>query len=313
MKNIHNNKKISVSVGIAAYNSERNIAHILTSLLKQKTDNYDFEKIVIHSDASTDRTVDIVKKFDSQKIKIINNKNRKGFAGSVKKLLETIQSDIIVLLNDDIEIRDVRLISKLINPFLYEKNLGLVCGNPQPLPPTNFIERAAVASSYTHDRMRKYIKNGNSKYSSDGKIMVLSRELVKKINFPTELNEMGNADTFIYLSCIDSGFKFRFLENAVVFCRMPQNIKDLSRWQIRNNSNRFILRKRFKTLVDKEYAKPPLLFWTCMIPEVFKNPAGCIFIFFFSLYVIYQGKRYAKNFNPTWDLIETSKRISKYD
>jgi len=301
--------KLSVSIGIAAYNAQNNISRLLTALLKQKETDFNLKRIVVHSDASSDDTVKIIKSFRNRKIKVIDNKKRKGFGGSIKSLLDQVEGDIAVLLNDDIRITDLNLINKLIQPFISEAKIGLVCGHPLPLPPENFIENAALSSYKAFDRMRTYIKNGNSKYSCDGKILVLNSQFVNKLDFPTNFKKMGNVDAYMYFSCIEKGFEFRFIKDAVVYYRNPQNITDLINWQIRNNSNKFVLRKRFKKIIDQEYYKPPLLYWRCMLMEFIKNPLGCTFIFIFRFYINYQANKYSKAFNPTWELISTSKNI----
>lgn len=70
-----------VSVLIATYNHEKYIAKTIESALNQKT-NFDYE-IVIHDDASTDRTQQIIREYEKniqiksgrsykQKISLVN-------------------------------------------------------------------------------------------------------------------------------------------------------------------------------------------------------------------------------------------------
>ncbi len=302
-------KKINLSVGIAAYNAEKNIKQLLEAILRQKELDFKLVKIIVHSDASKDKTVQVAQKFKNKKITIINNKQRKGFSGSLKKILKLTSQEIVVLFNDDIQIKDEYLVNKLIQPFIKENKVGLVCGRPTPLDSSNFIENAITSSRNAYDRMRLKINNGNSKYSCDGKILVLSKLFIQKLKFPKKNKALGNVDTYIYFSCITKGFKFRFVKNAIVKYKNPSNFSDYVKWFTRNNSYQLILKKRFGEIVDMEYYKPSLLFWWCMILEFFKNPLGCLFIFLTSIYIKYTSKKYADNFNPTWDVVTSTKNL----
>lgn len=58
------NDKIMVSVGMITYNHERFVAHAIESIVNQKT-NFKFE-LIIHDDASTDSTAEIIKKYAAE-------------------------------------------------------------------------------------------------------------------------------------------------------------------------------------------------------------------------------------------------------
>ena len=55
---------ISVSVVCNAYNHEKYIAQAIEGFVMQKT-NFNFE-ILIHDDASTDRTADIIREYEAK-------------------------------------------------------------------------------------------------------------------------------------------------------------------------------------------------------------------------------------------------------
>ena len=54
-------KKIDVSIGIMAYNEERNIGKLLNILLNQRLKTTHISEIVVVSSGSTDKTDSIVK------------------------------------------------------------------------------------------------------------------------------------------------------------------------------------------------------------------------------------------------------------
>ena len=76
------NEQIMVSVFVVAYNEEKYIRQALDSVLAQKT-NFKYE-VIVHDDASTDQTADIVREYEKRYPEIVkgiyqdSNKYQKG-------------------------------------------------------------------------------------------------------------------------------------------------------------------------------------------------------------------------------------------
>lgn len=300
----------SVSIGIAAHNAEKNIGRILESLFFQAEDGFSIQEIIVHCDDCNDKTLQISQSFNQPKIKIVENKNRKGFAGSVKALLEAGSGDIIVLLNDDIKIDDPELIKKIIVRFPSSPKVGMVFANPRPLAPRSFIEAVILSSFNAWDNMRQKIRNGRNIFCVDGKVMAFSRSFVSAFRFPDNLKQMGNVDAFFYMACVAQGFSCEYAREARVYYRNPSTFSDYVEWVSRNNSNQGLLRKQFGQLVDKEYAKPFWLYTRCVLAEFVKNPLAGLFIFFSRFYINHLAEKKSKNFIQTWKVIETSKDLN---
>ncbi len=303
------NKK-TVSIGIAAYNAEKNIGHILKSLLEQKEENFIIQEIIVNSDASTDRTIEIAESFKESKIKALQSTARLGFGGSIKKLLEIATGDIVILLNDDIKILDHAFISKLLPAFDSSEKVGLVCGNPQPLKPKTFIEKAVTSTSYAYYEIRKHINNGNSNYSCDGKILALSRDFINSLSFPQDYSTLGCVDAYLYFSCISKNFKFIFVPEAVVYFRNPSTLRDYVKFVSRNDSNKELLKQIFGVeSVNKEYTMPKKYYLLETGKQFLKNPVGCLAIFFIKFYTKYNSNKLSKKFVPLWETVTTTKDL----
>ena len=80
------NNEIMVSICCITYNQENYIKEAIESFLMQET-NFEYE-IIIHDDASTDGTIEILKEYEKkypEKIRVIyeeENQYRKGFKGN---------------------------------------------------------------------------------------------------------------------------------------------------------------------------------------------------------------------------------------
>src|SRR3989338_6411400 len=120
------NKKYSVTVWIPAYNEETNIGHLISSILNQKGDNFVLSEIIVISDASKDRTAEIVKSIPDNRIVFSENKERIGQALNQNKILERFTGDILVILNADVLPGNEYYIQKMVAPFYLSKNLGIV-------------------------------------------------------------------------------------------------------------------------------------------------------------------------------------------
>ncbi len=301
---------LSVDVAIAAYNAERNIARLVNSMLEQKEINYKLNHIIVNSDSSTDKTVAIAKSIRNNKVKVIDSKLRAGFAGALVSLVKSNKADILMLLNDDIIVKDSYFIEKIIKPFYIEENIGLVCGNPQAFKSNSFISEAVRSGYNAYKRMSEALRQGNNVYTVDGKALCFSRKLTKIIKFPKDYKIMGNVDKFIYFSSISNKLKYRYVNNAIMYFKCPSTINDFTKWQIRNyKSNNYIVRMAWGKLVDEEYKYSKMKFVYYKLIEFLKNPIGSMFILTLGIYCSIKAASAKREFEITWDLVQTTKNL----
>lgn len=303
-------KKITVTVGIPAYYTEKNIGNLLISLLEQEQIDFNLDRIIVYNDCSGDNTLKQAKKVKNNKIDLIDGKVRKGFAYGVKTLIAKNKSDVLLLLNDDIKILDANFLNKLIQPFINEKKIGLVCGNPQPLKPISFIDKALASRLKASELLSYKINNGSNVFSCDGKILALSATFINKLKLPKNNNDLGNVDAYLYFACITTGFLYRFIRDANVYYRNPTTWKDYSKWISRNNSQKYILLRNFnKKMVNKEYTKPKILLLQTLFNQLLINPVGSIFVILTEAYNVAKARFYMKNSSGTWKIIKTTKNL----
>ena len=218
---------MEVIVAIPAYNAEENIRYLVDSLLIQKETNFLIKKIIVYSDASTDKTIKSLQNIKNRKLLLIDSTKRRGFAGAVKFILRNyILSDAVLLLNDDIIITDNSFVEKIVNKYSKAQNAGLVCANPMPLKSNRFIENAVSSGYFAYKRMSMYLSNGINIFTCDGKLMLLSREFINTINLPKNESLMGNVDAYFYFVCKKNKFNYIFVPNALYYFRSPSTIAD---------------------------------------------------------------------------------------
>ena len=86
-----------VSILIPAYNAEETIAHTLQSAIAQ---TWDRKEIIVVDDGSTDRTVEVARRFASKEVAVVSKKNQ-GAAATRNHALRLSQGDYIQWLDAD--------------------------------------------------------------------------------------------------------------------------------------------------------------------------------------------------------------------
>lgn len=87
------------SICIANYNGEQFIGNCIDSILVQENFDYNLE-IIVHDDASTDNSVNFIKKNYPQ-VRLLESKYNAGFCVSNNRMVSVAQGQFILLLNND--------------------------------------------------------------------------------------------------------------------------------------------------------------------------------------------------------------------
>lgn len=111
-----------VSVIIPVYNGAAYIAEALESILNQTYENIE---IIIIDDGSTDNSLDIVKGFRSDKIKIIVNECNIGLAATRNRGLKAAEGEYIALMDGD-DVSFPNRLSAQVNLLEKHPDVGLV-------------------------------------------------------------------------------------------------------------------------------------------------------------------------------------------
>lgn len=247
------NQKITVSVGIPAFNEESNIAYLLGSLLAQNQKTYKLKEIVVVSDGSTDQTNQLVTSVQDARIRLIWNKKRMGLNATENRILDFASSDILVIVNADVLIAGKDYIDKIISPFLGSQRVGLVGGGYLALRMSRGWGRVFGNSLEFRRFIYAKLLKPNNIYLCHGSARAFSKAFYKKLRWPNDVPE----DAFSYLSAKSCGFRFVYNSRACVYVHPSTKMSDHAR-----QSTRFIrgiaqLKKYFPTnVIDREYHIP---------------------------------------------------------
>lgn len=115
------NKTCKVSIICPAYNHEKYVKYFIESVLNQTVQ--DFELIII-DDCSTDNTVDEIKKFNDDRIKLIQHDWNKGFVVAWNDLIENATGDIICTTASD-DILEKNYLEEVLKAFKKDESLDV--------------------------------------------------------------------------------------------------------------------------------------------------------------------------------------------
>lgn len=303
MKESKKKSRISVSIGIPAYNEEKNIAGLIKDLASQYLKTATVAQIIIVSDGSTDKTASIAKSFQNRKIQIIEGEKRKGKAARENEIINLSKSDILVLLDADIVIPDPEFIQKLIKPIVAGE-AQMSSSSIGPLLPRNFFEKILFVSTMLKNILYMQFKNGNNIYTCFGPARAFSKKFYQKLRFASNEGE----DMFSYFSCLARGFKFKNIPAAVTYYRLPTTMSDHLKQSTRYHHAQKNMSTYFDNkIVQKEQTIPPFVYLKAFLkalPIILKNP---LYVFLYLLVFVYTKIISKSNFKSRdhWNVSST--------
>ena len=299
--------KKTISIGIPAYNEEANIGHLINSLLKQKGDNFVLKEIIVVSDASTDKTDDIVRAFLNEKVILIRNNERQGQGVSQNKIIKKFSGDILLLLNADVLPANEYYIQEIIKPFYTNSKTGLVSSPGIPLPPKTFFEKVIHYGFVTKLNIFDHKDGARGLYLCHGMNRAFLGEFAKKIKWPTSVGE----DAYSYLRCMEEGYLFQNVIGTGILFKLPDNFADHLRQSVRHVVSKKILFSYFSpNLVKREYGIPLGRFIKAVASSILKHPVlfSCYSLIFVVTRIYPRKSRFD---NSKWEISKSSKILIK--
>lgn len=160
-----------ISVCMATFNGEKYIQAQISSILKQLSP---YDELVVSDDFSTDKTLDIVKLFKDDRIKIVFNKLDKGYSGNFENSINFASGEIIFLSDQDdiwIDGKVKKMLGILENSELVVSNAQFVDKNLNLLNTTLFSLRGGKQGFFSNVYKSRYL----------GACMAFKREILGKL------------------------------------------------------------------------------------------------------------------------------------
>lgn len=275
MKN-EQKKGWTISIAIVAHNEEKNISNVLGDILRQDTGADTIGEIIVFCDGCTDGTARKAGQTGYGRIKVFEEKIRRGKCSGINKICAEFGGDFLVLFDADVRLEGTKVIKNLLET-MEAKKPGLAGGNARPFPPRNFFERAVYSTFFAFDDWRMKINEGRNLFTCNGGCLAMTKELAKKIKIPLGVR---NDDTYLYFICKVNKYRYEHAREAVVRYKLPVNLTDYLRQVFRSNpeSASLHMEKYFRPMIKKEYYRPTSLYFSGVLRAFLADPAPAAYI-----------------------------------
>ncbi len=272
-------KRATLSVGIPAYNEERNIEALINTIIRQKQKNYTLDKIYVVCDGCTDNTTYIIKRL-SKKIKeleLVERPVRSGKVTALNTIYQLNKSDLILTIDADLVFANDDDINHMVNKIVSDVRINFVGPRHVPVPSKTLMGKFAVISYLSFEDAFLKINNGNNFYAVMGAYL-LKKDFSKSIKYP----KYAQADQVILYamatrtsqySPMGNKNGFKFVREAEVLFRTVSTFHDWRVLGVRSViSDKENTVKYFGKSILSEYYMPRKLLIISLIKWLFKSP-----------------------------------------
>jgi cellulose synthase/poly-beta-1,6-N-acetylglucosamine synthase-like glycosyltransferase len=225
----------SVSFLLPVHNEETNLGRRLDELTRliQTSGSITAGEIIVISDASTDRTVEIARQFADRGVRVLEMESKQGKAAALNRGAATARHDLLVFADARQRWADDAL-TRLVENFA-DPAIGAVSGDLMLES-----EDGVLAGVSLYWRMEKWLRMQESQLRSQvgvtGAISAVRRPLFHAIPPGTLLD-----DVFWPMHVVLSGYRVVHDERAKAFDRLPELPRDEFRRKVRTLAGNFQL------------------------------------------------------------------------
>lgn len=237
--------RIPVTLGICAYNEEKNIERTIRSIFRQKGKIAEVADVLVVSSGSTDGTNDIVRDLSGiyPQVKLLVQEKREGKNSAINLLFDHKRTEIMVFLNADNVFENAESLDRLIEPFLDEK-VGMVGGHPLP---TNDPSTFAGYTVQLLWRMHHYVAVQEPKTGE----LIAFRDIGTRL--PTN---MQSDEDILRMKLEEAGYRTVYAPDATILNRGPETVGDYIKQRTRVNIGENYLKRMYRySLPTHDYGK----------------------------------------------------------
>ena len=206
-----------VSILMPCYNSEKYISEAITSIINQSYLNWE---LLICNDDSTDRSLSIIKKFESEKIKVFENKINKGYLKTCNFLFDQAKGDYITFQDSD-DYSSLNRIELLLKEFRKNHLLG-ACGTQ-----FNFITDLGVklpnSSPVYPLKHNEIIDSFTKEPGFCGASVMVKKQVIDSIGKYNEFWDRIGAEDHYWLYLIGEKYEISNIKETLYFYRNNPN------------------------------------------------------------------------------------------
>lgn len=299
----NNFPKIKCSVGICAYNEEKNIERLMDSIIKQKLNKVQIEEIIIIASGITDRTIEILRVFaqENGKIKIIVQKNREGKASAVNLFIQIAKNEVLVLLGGDLILGNL-VIERLVWEFSREE-VGMT--GARPVPVNNINDGICGFAAHLLWQLHHQVSLEHPKMGE----VIAFRKVFRRIPVLSSVDE-ANIEPLIR----GQGYLIRYIPQAKIYNKAPESINEFIKQRRRIYSGHLAVKN------EQSYEVSTMRLFAIMKalgaflkhngrPKHFLYIPCVIFLEGYSRFLGWWDYTVVKERHTMWDVVESTKNL----
>ncbi len=268
---------MKISIVTASYNYEKYIKETIHSILNQ---TYKDWEMIIVDDCSTDNSVDVIKSYNDDRIKLFVNEKNLGLKETLKHGIKEANSEWIAFLESD-DVLAPDYLEKKVEIIKKYPDINLIFNDCEFFGDDERVKAFEHALKKTRDLLKNqsYPKNMFYDFYQSNKIFTFSSVMAKrrdllKVNFNPKLDYLIDWHLWVQLASLGK------------FYYMPEK---LTKWRLHNNS--YINSSTYKSPVDLQ---------TASYLEVFKAKKDIsILIFILLSHPVWYARKYKRELRQT--------------
>lgn len=225
--------KLTCSVGVTAYNEEKNIGPLLEALINQLLHQIEIGEIIVVASACTDRTVSIVQEFMARdpRIKLIEQERREGKTSAINLFLAAAHHEICILESGDTVPHESAV--EHLGRMFFDPEVGMVGAHKVPV---NTPDHIVGLLSHLRLRMEHELCLEIPRLGE----MIAFRKIFDRIPADVAMDE-----AFVEALVVKRGMTVKYAPDAVVYNVGPTTIDDFVRQRRRNHAGHLYLKHKY--------------------------------------------------------------------
>jgi len=235
-------RRLSVAIGIPAYNEQGRIGLLLSQVLRQN--NFGISESSLNVSGSTDRTceevMDVMNHYGADNLlKIIDKKERAGKAAALDEILQRCSSDIVIFLDGDVRLHD-KCFHEILKQFLFNDSVGVVSGNVASVISCKkglFSVISRLERQMHHELCMDFVRDGASP-KVNGTFFADKRTAINHLP-----KHVVSDDEYVSWHAQSKGYRVSYAPKAIVYTKDPENFKDYIAKRRRIFVGHFLIKK----------------------------------------------------------------------
>ncbi|MBI2029377.1 glycosyltransferase family 2 protein [Candidatus Gottesmanbacteria bacterium] len=296
-------KNYKLTIGIPTYYGGQSLVKTVKNILASK--EVPAFRLIVTVDGNPLETK-IYKQLKDLGVEVLNNKDRKGQVGRIKQLIKITKSGYLILTQDDV-IYESTTVKKMLNTLENDKKITMAAAKVLPVKSNSLLESVLEVGVDLNYRIGNSWNYGSNYLLASGRCLAFKTDFIKKFTVP---EQVINSDAYLYFENKRHGGIFKFIENAKVYIKSPQTLKEHIKQSKKFQYSQQEISQISKDLnLENEYHIPTELIIKSYLEEFLLNPFYSFLYFADFIYTRTQMKNMYANKSRFWETDKSTKQI----